>query len=213
MRSDELSKAVGKPIRDIYGRHVGLLNSFTVEGTDKVTDVGIDIGGGRLRKLPGARFVTGEEGPLMVPEWKLQAEGMGREIVNVKKRIEALKSLSADGEVSAHVYEELENEYSSKLRTLEEGHKQLSDQLSRRIQELDEEVSAMEQFIVEAKIQYRSGEMDDGTYQLVSGSCASLRAKNLQEKEEIQRALKTVNEPDILRVSMTIGAQAPKATA
>ena len=211
MRVEDLRRSAGKPVRDIYGRHSGVLNGYTIDSEDRVTMVALEVGGGQLRRFPANRFVTGDEGPLLLPEWKLQTEGIGKDISTLKKRIEALKVLGSEGEVSSHSYEELENEYSSKLRALEENYNRLSEQLSARIQELDEEVATLEHMIVEAKIQYRAGEIDNESYELLNGNCVNLRAKNLQEKEEIQRVLKSAGEPEVLRMSMTLGTSAPKA--
>ena len=189
MREVEIRNSIDRPVRDIYGRFAGIVAAYTVEGPEGVKAIGVDSGDGRLRQYSASRFIVGEAGLVLVPEWKLITDGIGKDTAAVRKRLEALKELRDEGEVSPHICDELSNEYASKLKALEDNHAQVSQYLRERLSELDQEIATLERFTLEVKIQHRSGEMDDEAYKRVAANCGYLTTKNLQEKGEIDRVL------------------------
>jgi hypothetical protein len=195
MQTEDIRGLVGKSVKDLYGRHIGFILGFSIEGAGKVKDVAIDIGSGQFREYPGSGFVIGEDGLLMVPQWKVDTESLGKESVVVRKRIDALRSLVKDGEVTQQLYESMTNKYDSKLKSFEESYIRLSQNLETRIKQLDSEIETIERFLVDVRVQHRSGEIDDESYEVISANCSALRAKNLQEKEELTRGLKSLAEP------------------
>ncbi len=208
MQADEMKSGVGKPVKDIYGRYIGFVVGFSIDSSGRVKAVGLDEGQGQFSEYPGIRFVIGEDGPVMVPAWKLDTEGLGQNSAIIRKRLEALKGLAKEGEVPPHIYEEMTNEYSTQLKSLEESYAQLSQAVTKRVRELDAEVEGIERFLVNIKVQHRSGEVDDDTFKSVSENCGAMKAKNLQEKEELTRLIRTISEP--VGTRMTVAVTQPR---
>ncbi len=204
MQVEEITRSLGKPVRDLYGRHIGFISGFSVEGSGKIRAVGLEGGSGRFEEYPGSRFVVGEEGPILVPEWKVETESLGRESSSIRKRIDALDILAKTGEIQQRLHEEMSKEYAARLKNLDEVIIQHSKRLSARITELDAEVEALDRFIVNLKIQRHSGELEEDLFAKVNANFTAMRAKDLQEKEELSRALEGVSAPLETRLTMTI---------
>jgi hypothetical protein len=138
---------------------------------------------------------VGEDGLLLVPQWKVDTDSLGKESVVVRKRIDALKGLVKDGEVTQQIYESMTKKYDSKLRSSEDSYIRLSQSLEARVKQLESDIESIERFLVDVRVQHRSGEIDDESYETINSSCSALMAKNLQEKEELMRGLKSLSEP------------------
>lgn len=205
MRLDDLVRSVGNPVKDIYGRYVGYITAFTTDGPNEPKSIAVDVGSGVLRLFPSNQFVVGERGPVLLPAWKVKAQGWGREISVVRKRIDGLKSLVEDGEIPESTFDDMNASYTEKLKELEESRGEFTRELERRQAEIEKDTATIEQLMVEAKVQHRCGELDDEVYEVVSGNCTAMRTKNNQEKDEIARLLKTGGvEEETTRISLTI---------
>jgi hypothetical protein len=82
-----------------------------------------------------------------------------------------------------------------------------------RVRELDADVEGIDRFLVNIKVQHRSGEVDDQTFKSVSDNCGGMKARNLQEKEELSRLVRTISEPAAPRIAVTVPPSREKAAA
>ena len=213
MQADEIKNKVGKPIKDIYGRYMGFIAGYSVDGSGKLIAVGIDEGQGQFSEYLGTRLVLAEEGPAMLPAWKVDTEGLGQNGATIRKRLEALKGLAKEGEVPPHIYEEMTNEYSTQLKSLDDSYAQLSQTVAKRVRELDADIESIDRFLVNIKVQHRSGEVDEQTFKSVSDNCGGMKARNLQEKEELVRLVKSISELVAPRITVTVPPSREKAAA
>jgi len=203
MQLDEIEGNLGRPVKDLYGRHVGFLTAVCVESNGRVKTVGLEVTSGRFEEHPGSRFVVGEDGPILVPEWKVESEAIVRETSMVSKRLDALDFLYKKGEFEQPLYEEMSKEYGSRLSSLADVQAGQAKRLTERTAELDSEVVKLDRFIANLKLQRHSGEVEEHVYERMVAGCSALKAKNQLERDELTRAFDAQIEP-VEVLNMTI---------
>lgn len=182
-------------MKDTYGRYVGFVVGFSVDTSGELRSVGVDQGSGEFTEFPSGRIISAAEGFVVIPTWKAEAEKLGKEIEGVRRRAKALQELMREGEIPQQLYEEMFSQYSGEAEKITDSYKDLAEGMVARAQELERQRSALERFLVSVKVQFRSGEIDDGAFKVASESCQAMRERNIEESEELSRTLKFVNEP------------------
>jgi hypothetical protein len=190
-----MENLVSKPVKDTYGRYVGFVVGFSVDTSGDLKSVGVDRGNGVFTEFPSERCVSAPEGFIVIPSWKVDSESLGKEIEGIKRRAKALQDLAHDGEVPRGLFEEMMGKYSEEAEKIQESYKTLAEEMVVRVQELDMQRESLDRFLVNVKVQYRAGEIDEGAYTVASECCQAMQKKNAVEREEIGRILKFVTEP------------------
>lgn len=195
MRAEAIQKLVGRPVRDTYGRYVGFVVGFSVDTSGELKSMGVDQGSGEFAEYSNDRIVSDSEGFIVIPAWKAESEGLGKDVDGVRKRAKALQELASEGEVPRSLYEEMFSQYSSEAQKIQEAYKSLATKMVKRAQDLDRQRQSLDRFLVTVKVQYRAGEIDEAAYKVASDYCQAMREKDLKERDELERMLKFVTEP------------------
>jgi hypothetical protein len=64
-----------------------------------------------------------------------------------------------------------------------------------RIGELEGQRETLDRFLVDIKVQFRAGEIDEAAFKVAAESCQAMQRRNSQEMEDLSRMLKTATEP------------------
>ncbi len=195
MRTEAMEKLVSKPVKDTYGRYVGFVVGFSVDTSGDLTSVGVDQGNGVFREYPSQRLMSAPEGFVVIPSWKADCESLGKDIDAVRKRAKALQELANEGEVPQTLFEEMMGKYSDEAEKTQESYKSLAEEMVVRTQELDLQRGSLDKFLVNVKVQYRSGEIDESSFGVASECCQAMQEKNSSERRELEQMLKLVSEP------------------
>lgn len=195
MRAEAMEKLVSKPVKDVYGRYVGFVVGFSVDTSGDLTSIGVDQGNGIFNEYSSARLVSAPEGFVVIPSWKVDCDSLGREIDGVRRRAKALQELAHDGEVPNALFEEMMGKYSEEAEKIRDGYKTLGEEMLVRTQELDLQKESLDRFLVNVKVQFRAGEIDETAYKVASECCQAMQEKNSQERQELGRMLKMVSAP------------------
>lgn len=195
MRTEAIQKLVGRPVKDIYGRYVGYVVGFSVDTTSELRSVGVDQGSGEFAEYPNNRIISDKDGLIVVPGWKVETEGLGKEAELVRRRTRALEDLAKEGEIPPHLHEEMYKQYSEQLTSLQQSYDNLAQKLRRRIEELDHQGEVVDRFLANVKVQFRSGEIDEGTFKVASDYCVSMKARDVREREDLAKVLGMITEP------------------
>ncbi len=190
-----MEKLVSRPVKDTYGRYVGFVVGFSVDTSGELRSIGLDQGNGVFTEYPSNRLVSAPDGFIVIPGWKVECESLGKEIEAVKKRARALQELAREGEVPRPVFEEMMAKYNQEAEKIAESYKTLAEEMVVRTQELDLQKESLDRFLVNVKVQYRAGEIDEGAFKVASESCLAMQKRNAQEREELVKLLKFVTEP------------------
>jgi CdvA-like coiled-coil domain len=195
MRSEALEKLVNRPVKDTYGRYVGFVVGFSVDTSGDLKSVGVDQGNGEFTEYPSERVVSGVDGFVVIPAWKVESDGLGKKLEGLRRRAKALQDLAREGEIPRPLFDETMGKYSEEASKIQESSKSLAETMVVRIGELEEQREALDRFLVDVKVQFRAGEVDEAAYKVASECCEAMQHKNAQEREELSKMLKVATEP------------------
>ena len=195
MRAEALEKLVDRPVKDTYGRYVGFVVGFSVDTSGDLKSVGVDQGNGEFTEYPSERIVSTAEGFVLIPAWKVECDSLGKDMDGVRRRAKALQDLAKEEEIPRPVFEEMMAKFSDEASKIQGSYKSLADGMVVRIGELEGQRESLGRFLVNVKVQYRAGEIDEAAYKVAADCCQAMQKRNQQETEDLGRMLKAVTEP------------------
>ena len=195
MRAEALEKLVDRPVKDTYGRYVGFVVGFSVDTSGELKSVGVDQGNGDFTEYPSSRIVSTAEGFVLIPAWKVECDSLGKEVEAVRRRAKALQDLAREGEIPRTLYEDMMGKYQDEASKVQGSFKSLAEGMVVRIGELEGQKENLDRFLVEIKVQFRAGEIDEAAYKVAAESCQAMQKRNAQEMEDLSKMLKAATEP------------------
>jgi CdvA-like coiled-coil domain len=195
MRAEALEKLVDRPVKDTYGRYVGFVVGFSVDTSGDLKSVGVDQGNGEFTEYASKRLVSTADGFVVIPEWRVDCDALGKDIEGVKRRVKALQDLAREGEIPRTLYDEMMGKYSDEASRIQGSYKSLTESMVVRVGELEGQKETLERFLVDIKVQYRAGEIDEAAFRVAAESCQSMQKRNSQEMEDLSKMLKAATEP------------------
>jgi hypothetical protein len=183
--SEEKLGFVGKQVKDIYGTYIGRAVGIITENDGEIEAVGVDCGSGGLKQLPYEQLVIQGEYVFFIPRWRLDAQRLLRQKSLTLKRIKALQDILSENDSMKEDAELVYMKYEKKLHELDETGKQVNDKLNARLTELDLEAKNIKAVLFDAKLQFRSNEMKEETYQQVKVQTDELIEHINNERAEI----------------------------
>jgi hypothetical protein len=183
--SEEKLGFVGKQVKDIYGTYIGKVVGIITEIDGEIETVGVDCGSGGLKQLPYEQLVIQGDYVFFIPKWRLDAQRLLRQKSLTLKRIKALQDIVAENDSMKEDAELVYLKYEKKLVEIEGGEKQVNDRLNARLAELDAETKSIKAVLFDAKLQFRSNEMKEETYQQIKVQTDELIEHITNEKTEI----------------------------
>jgi hypothetical protein len=120
-----------------------------------------------------------------IPRWRLDAQKLLRQKSLTLKRIKALQDIVAENDSMKEDAELVYIKYEKKLLDLEGTEKQVNDNLAARVAELDSEARNVKAVLFDAKLQFRSNEIKEETYQQIKVQTDELIEHINNEKTEI----------------------------
>jgi hypothetical protein len=183
--SEEKLGFVGKQVKDIYGTNIGKVVGIITEIDGEIETVGVDTGSAGLKQLPYEQLVIQGDYVFFIPKWRLDAQRLLRQKSLTLKRIKALQEIVAENDSMKEDAELVYLKYEKKLVELEGGEKQVNDTLNARLAELDAEARNIKAVLFDAKLQFRSNEMKEETYQQIKVQTDELIEHVTNERTEI----------------------------
>jgi hypothetical protein len=214
--SEEKLGFVGKQVKDIYGTYIGRAVGIITENDGEIEAVGVDCGSGGLKQLPYEQLVIQGEYVFFIPRWRLDAQRLLRQKSLTLKRIKALQDILSENDSMKEDAELVYIKYEKKLHELDETGKQVNDKLNARLAELDLEAKNIKAVLFDAKLQFRSNEMKEETYQQVKVQTDELIEHINNERAEISNVkekLTTQTLENIITTSSSSTADAAAAAA
>jgi CdvA-like coiled-coil domain len=183
--SEEKLGFVGKQVKDIYGTYIGRAVGIITQNDGEIEAVGVDCGSGGLKQLPYEQLVIQGEYVFFIPRWRLDAQRLLRQKSLTLKRIKALQDILSENDSMKDDAELVYIKYEKKLHELDETGKQVNDKLNARLAELELEVKNIKALLFDAKLQFRSNEMKEETYQQIKVQTDELVEHINNERAEI----------------------------
>jgi hypothetical protein len=210
--SEEKLGFVGKQVKDIYGTYIGRAVGIITENDGEIEAVGVDCGSGGLKQLPYEQLVIQGEYVFFIPRWRLDAQRLLRQKSLTLKRVKALQDILSENDSMKEDAELVYIKYEKKLQELDETGKQVNDKLNARLTELDLEAKNIKAVLFDAKLQFRSNEMKEETYQQVKVQTDELIEHINNERAEISNVkekLTTQTLENIITTSSSSTATTP----
>jgi archaellum component FlaC len=211
--SEEKLGFVGKQVKDIYGTFIGRVVGIITEIDGEIETVGVDCGSGGLKHLPYEQLVIQGDYVFFIPKWRLDAQRLLRQKSLTLKRIKALQDIVAENDSMKEDAELVYVKYEKKLLELEGVEKQVNDTLNSRIGELDAEARNIKAVLFDAKLQFRSNEMKEETYQQIKVQTDELIEQINNEKTEIGNVRTKLAAQTIENISGATATPAVEAVA
>lgn len=165
---------IGKIVKDMYGTFIGkaIGNITDIDGT--IQTVGIDCGSYGLKQIRFDQLVIQGDVIIFIPKWRLDAQRLIREKRLTLRRLKALIDIVSENDEMKDDAKIIHEKYKSKLGSLDETEKQLETKLKDRLHELNDQIKTLKLLLFDAKIQYKSNEIDLTLFESVKSYNADL---------------------------------------
>lgn len=184
MSNDEI-QIIGKKVKDMYGTPVGKVVGTISDIDGSIQTVGVDCGADGLRQIQFEQLVVQTDVVIFIPKWRLDSQRLLREKGLTLRRLKALIDLVSENDDMKESAEMLNEKYKSKLSILDETENKINAQLDVRTAELDEQLKSVKMLIFDAKMQYKSNEISESTFESVKTQTSDLIEHITHEQAEI----------------------------
>jgi Lon protease-like protein len=193
---------VGKLVKDMYGTHIGKVVGLVTDIDGSIESIGVDCGSVGLKQLPYEQLLVQGDYVIYIPRWRMDAQKLVRQKSLTLKRIKALRDLVSNNDLMKGDAETVYLKYENRLRDLEGEEHEVIQTLKSRLEELSSQATSIKTVLFDAKLQFRSNDMIEETYQQVNTNVNELLEHINLEKEEINNFLtrisqQTVDNPEI----------------
>ena len=171
MTHDE-TEIIGKNVKDMYGTFMGKVAGTLTDIDGSIQSVGIDCGSQGLQQIPYEQLVVQGDAVIFVPKWRLDSQRLIREKQLTLRRLKALIDIVSENDDMKADAEMIHEKYKSKLVLLDEAESEIKAKLEARLTELDEQMKSAKMLLFDAKVQFRSNEIPDATFDTVK-SCTT----------------------------------------
>ena len=171
MTHDE-TEIIGKNVKDMYGTFMGKVAGTLTDIDGSIQSVGIDCGSQGLQQIPYEQLVVQGDAVIFVPKWRLDSQRLIREKQLTLRRLKALIDIVSENDDMKADAEMIHEKYKSKLVLLDETESEIKAKLEVRLTELDEQMKSAKMLSFDAKVQFKSNEIPDATFDTVK-SCTT----------------------------------------
>ena len=199
----ETKALLGHSVIDTYGRTLGRVIGIERNAFGELESVQVEAAGGQIAIAKARQIALTPKNITLTPEWKLESEDIISELSLLRKRISALESLKETKEIDSEIYVELVDSqkagYLEKVKTAEA----LAASMKRRLSEVTDNISSLTRYLVNAKLDHKSGDLDDESLKIAQGSIEPTLHPLIAEKADLSVSLKTLEQ--ILPSRVTVG--------
>ena len=202
---------VGKEVKDMYGTFMGKVVGVITDIDGSIESVGVDCGSSGLNQLAYEQLLVQGDYVIYIPRWRLDAQNLLRQKNLTLQRIKALQEMVAANDLMKDDAELVYIKYQKRLRDLEEKEKTIIELLQERLNQLDAENKSIKSVLFDAKLQYRSSELTEETYQQINIHTNDLIEHINLEKAEINNVRMRLTQQTLDNVDLAINTTYQKS--
>ena len=161
------TEIIGKNVKDMYGAFMGKVAGTITDIDGSIQSVGIDCGSQGLQQIQFEQLVVQGDVVIFIPKWRLDSQRLIREKQLTLRRLKALMDIASENDHMKEDAEMIHEKYKSKLVTLDEAESEITAKLEERMTELEEETKSARMLLFNAKVQCKSNEISDTTFDSV----------------------------------------------
>jgi hypothetical protein len=162
--NSNLFLSIGKPIKDEYGRIVGIVASFALTPSGKFDGVFIESNDGKFTKQPMEHLKFNGAEVTFTSTLKSQASVLCDQIPLIWRKNQALKDLAEKRKISPDLYQELRNNFDGVLNQLKKDAQALTDEVTKEVARCDQEIKTLGYAIVNLELEHEIGQVDEQAY-------------------------------------------------
>ncbi len=171
MTHDDI-EIIGKNVKDMYGTFMGKVAGTITDIDGSIQSVGIDCGAQGLQQIQYEQLVAQNDVVIYIPKWRLDSQRLIREKQLTLRRLKALIDIVSENDDMKSDAEIIHQKYKSKLVELDETEGEIKAKLEARLTELDEQMKSAKMLVFDAKVQFKSNEISEATFETVK-SCTN----------------------------------------
>ena len=198
---------IGKNVKDMYGTFMGKVIGTITDIDGSIQSVGVDCGSQGLQQIQYEQLVVQGNVVIFIPKWRLDSQRLLREKQLTLRRLKALIDIVSENDDMKADAEIIHEKYKSKLASLDEAERQIKAKLETRLTELDEQLKSVKMLLFDAKVQYKSNEISDNTFETVKTCSAELIEHVTHETAEISNVKRRIADLDAEVLNVTTPPQ------
>ena len=184
MTNDDI-EIIGKNVKDMYGTFMGKVVGTITEIDGSIQSVGIDCGSQGLQQIQFEQLVVQGESVIFIPKWRLDSQRLIREKQLTLRRLKALMDIVSENDDMKADAEIIHEKYKFKLATLDEMESEIKSKLEERLIELDTQMKSAKMLSFDAKVQFKSNEISEATFETVKSCTTEVIEHVAHEQSEI----------------------------
>ena len=179
------TEIIGKNVKDMYGTFMGKVAGTITDIDGSIQSVGIDCGSQGLQQIPFEQLVVQGDAVIFIPKWRLDSQRLIREKQLTLRRLKALIDIVSENDDMKADAEIIHEKYKSKLVSLDQTESEIKAKLEARLTELDEQMKSAKMLFFDAKVQFKSNEISDATFDTVKSCTTDVIEHVTHETSEI----------------------------
>ena len=178
---------IGKPVKDMYGASMGKILGTSTDVDGSIQTVGINCGSEGLKQIAFDQLVVQSEVVIFIPKWRLDSQRLLKQKELVIRRLNALMEIVSDNDSMKSDAEIIHEKYNTKLMTLQRTEFEISSELDNRVVEIEEQEKSVKVLLFDAKVQLKSNEISQETFDHVQSETDEMLQHMKHEKDEIAK--------------------------
>lgn len=191
--SDELSKFIGSPVFDDFGRTLGTLIAVESNVDGKVVSITIKSEDLTLQTIEGERVKLNDGKVVITPEWKFELINVIDNLDRAYKRRKALDNIISNSDIPAIVTEPMKRSLEEEIKSLKLKADDVRKLVNSRLAEIDDENLKVARAIATVSISYFSGEINDKSYTQSMNHLRKLQSSLSEEKKAAKELLEKLD--------------------
>ena len=178
---------IGKPVKDMYGAPMGKILGTSTDVDGSIQTVGINCGSEGLKQIAFDQLVVQSEVVIFIPKWRLDSQRLLKQKELVIRRLNALMEIVSDNDSMKADAEIIHEKYNTKLMTLQRTEYEINSELDNRVVEIEEQEKSVKVLLFDAKVQLKSNEISQETFDHVQSETDEMLQHMKHEKDEIAK--------------------------
>ena len=206
MTNDDI-EIIGKNVKDMYGTFMGKVVGTITEIDGSIQSVGIDCGSQGLQQIQFEQLVVQGESVIFIPKWRLDSQRLIREKQLTLRRLKALMDIVSENDDMKADAEIIHEKYKFKLATLDEMESEIKSKLEERLIELDTQMKSAKMLSFDAKVQFKSNEISEATFETVKSCTTEVIEHVTHEQSEISNVKSRITDLELEVQKITTPAE------
>ena len=178
---------IGMPVKDMYGAPMGKVLGTSTDIDGSIQTVGINCGSEGLRQISYEQLVVKSEVVIFIPKWRLDSQRLLKEKELTVRRLTALMEIVSDNDTMKSDAELIHEKNRTKLMTLQNTEEEINSELEQRVIEINSQMKAVKVLLFDAKVQCKSNEISQETFEHVQTETDEMLQHMNYEKDEIAK--------------------------